>query len=220
MLAARLRLLKNGGGILLLAALSLSACKTREVGGGPSDDGELVFSDDFERTELGESWERGTGEGGGGKWVIRDGRVHGQNIKNDPLWYVQPLPRKVRVEFDAKSLSKEGDLKVEIFGDGENHASGYILIYGGWKNTLDTIARLDEHGDDRKTRASRKVEPNKVYRFAIERRDNTIKWFVDGTQFMEYPDSEPLQGQKHAYFAFNDWTAPVSFDNFKVYRLP
>jgi len=207
----------------IVAALCLlisAGCKTREVGSGPSADGELVFSDEFERPEIGDSWERGAGEAGSGKWTLRDGWLHGRDIKNDPLWYVEPLPRKVRVEFDARAESAEGDLKVEIFGDGQNHASGYILIFGGWKNSLDTIARLDEHGDDRKTRTSRKVEPRRIYRFAIERRDDTLKWFVDGVQFMTYPDSVPLQGSKHAHFAFNDWTAPVAFDNFRVYRLP
>ncbi|MGZ3458496.1 MAG: hypothetical protein ACXU86_08310, partial [Archangium sp.] len=34
----------------------------------------------------------------------------------------------------------------EIFGDGSDHASGYVLIHGGWNNSLSIIARLDEHG--------------------------------------------------------------------------
>ncbi|MDX1748614.1 MAG: hypothetical protein R3324_22000, partial [Halobacteriales archaeon] len=185
----------------------------------PAEAGALVFSDAFERAEVGDAWQRGTGESGSGKWEIKDGWLHGRALKNDPLWLSRELPRRTRVEFDAKALSPVGDLKVEIFGDGENHASGYVLIFGGWKNSLDVIARLDEHGDDRRARTSRKVEPNRVYNMAVERSDGVVKWFVDGELFMKYPDSEPLVGPDHAYFAFSNWMAPVAFDNVKVYRL-
>lgn len=204
---------------LLLAAFALVGCKTREIGDAPAEVGALVFSDSFERAELGNNWQRGTGESGAGKWKIKDGWVHGSALRNDPLWLAQELPAKVRVEFDAKALSPVGDLKVEVFGDGENHASGYVLIFGGWKNSLDVIARLDEHGDDRKARTSRGVEPRRVYRMAIERSESTLKWFVDDELFMTYDDAEPLVGPKHAYFAFSNWDAPVAFDNVKVYRL-
>lgn len=204
----------------IAAAACLTACHTREVGGvSQGKKGALIFSDDFERAEIGDAWSRGTGEAGAGKWTIRDGWVHGSDIKNDPLWYNEPLPRHVRVEFDAKALSQTGDLKVEIFGDGQNHASGYVLIFGGWDNTLDVIARLDEHGDDRKARSSMKVEPNRVYKMAVERRGKVLAWFIDGKPFMHYDDSSPLQGPKNGHFAFNDWAAPVAFDNFRVFEL-
>jgi hypothetical protein len=62
------------------------------------------------------------------------------------LWLKAKLPDNVVVEFDARSQSPEGDIKCEIFGDGTDHASGYVLIHGGWNNSLSIIARLDEHG--------------------------------------------------------------------------
>ena len=208
---------------MLFAALILSttACKTREVGSSPSVDGELVFSDDFERDGVGPSWERGTGEGGQGHWTIREGRLHASGLRNDPLWYVEELPEKVRVEFDAEALSTAGDLKVEMFGDGETHATGYIFIFGGWNNSLDVIARLDEHGKDRLEQPARKAERGRNYAMAIERRGgDDIKWFVDGKLFMTYSDDAPLRGEGHRHFAFNNWNAPVAFDNFRVFELP
>lgn len=202
---------------------SSAGCTTRELNQPASADapGErrLIFEDDFERAELGAAWSRGEGEGGTGRWTIEDGEVRARDIHNDPLWLSKPLPQNVRVEFDAKALSKDGDLKFEIFGDGKKHESGYIVIFGGWRNSLDVIARLDEHGEDRQAQRSRKVVPNKVHRLALERRDGTLTFFIDGDQVMEYPDSKPLTGLKHRFFAFNDWAAPVSFDNLKVWAL-
>ena len=82
----------------------------------------------------------------GGFWRTVNGELLSPGVKNNPLWLKAKLPQNVAVEFDAKSMSPEGDVKVEIFGDGSDHASGYVLIHGGWNNTMSVIARLDEHG--------------------------------------------------------------------------
>jgi hypothetical protein len=82
----------------------------------------------------------------GGHWRVVDGQLLSPGVKNNPLWLQAKLPRDVAIEFDARSESPEGDLKVELFGDGTDHASGYVLIHGGWNNSLSIIARLDEHG--------------------------------------------------------------------------
>lgn len=179
----------------------------------------LVFSDDFESGSLSPHWTRGEGEGGVGKWAIKDGSVVGVDIHNDPLWLDQKLPEKVRIEFDIEALSSIGDLKVEVFGDGVRHESGYILIFGGWTNTLDVIARLDEHGKDRKARTTQGVMPGHVYHMAIERTDSTLHWFVNNKLFMSYEDDQPLVGDGHRYFALNIWSAPVRYDNIKIYDL-
>lgn len=179
----------------------------------------LLFSDDFESGKLSPRWSRGKGEGGVGKWMLKDGGVVGVDLRNDPLWLDQELPDKVRIEFDIEALSSVGDLKVEVFGDGVNHQSGYVLIFGGWTNTLDVIARLDEHGKDRKARNTRGVMAGHTYRMAIERTDSTLHWFVDDKLFMSYEDKEPLMGEGHRHFAFSVWSAPVRYDNVKVYDL-
>ncbi|QDG54331.1 hypothetical protein FIV42_27370 [Persicimonas caeni] len=189
------------------------------TGPAPTTDGKLVFSDDFEDGTFRPEWERGQGEDGVGKWRVEDGAVIGVDIKNDPLWLKQELPDKARIEFDVTALSSVGDIKVEVFGDGVKHESGYILIFGGWKNTLDVIARLDEHGKDRKARNTHGVVPGHTYNMAIERTDSTLHWFVNGKHFMTYEDPQALTGDGHRHFAFNIWSAPVKFDNVKVYDL-
>jgi hypothetical protein len=102
----------------------------------------LPFSDTFEdpMTVSTNYWSTG------GHYRTVGGALLSPGVKNNPLWLKAKLPQNVAVEFDARSQSPEGDIKVEIFGDGTDHASGYVLIHGGWNNSMSIIARLDEHG--------------------------------------------------------------------------
>lgn len=202
---------------LLVSSVWLTACTPQ---GDPTIAG-APFRDDFSRSELGPLWNNT-----GGPWRIVDGRLTVQGARNHPLWLRRRLPRDVRIEFDARSASPDGDLKVEVFGDGVSSArtasytaTSYVVIFGGWRNTLDVLARMDEHGADRVERPSRRVVPGQTYRFKIERRGNHIQVFVDGSLLVEMRDDQPLEGRGHDHFGFNDWDAPVSFDNLVITPL-
>ncbi len=176
--------------------------------------GRLVFSDDFAGTTLSESWLAHP------KAKVAEGWLRLENVRNEPpLWLKVPLPEQVRVEFEARALTADGDIKVEIFGDGVRHESGYILVFGAHRNVEDWFARLDEHGPDRVTRASRGVVQDRVYRMAVVRTDHRVRWFVDGEPFLLFDDPSPLRGPEHAYFAFNNWTSAVAFRGVRVYDL-
>jgi hypothetical protein len=178
--------------------------------------GALVFSEDFSQPQLGAHWTPSPHP----KAQVVDGWLRIERNRNEPpLWLNVKLPERVRVEFDARSRSDEGDIKVEIFGDGQAHASGYILVFGAHSNKEDWLARLDEHGADRKVRPSQGAKRDQVYRFAIVRTDNTLRWFIDGEPFMSFDDPAPLRGDKHAFFALNTWNAPLEFDNIQVFSL-
>lgn len=200
-----------------------------------SADGDVLdetFSDDFERPELGPDYSALSDA-----WALTDGWLCGQNAKNQGVWLERRLPRDVRIEFDAMSLSEEGDIKVELFGDGASGASGvsyddatgYVAVFGGWKNSLHVLARLDEHGADRRSRAvqpdsddpaTQPVVPGQVYRFKFERKHgNMVVMSVNGSRVLDFADPEPLVGPGHEHFAFNDWTAPVCFDNLVIEPL-
>jgi hypothetical protein len=200
--------------VFFLSPIAL-ACQTREV--GPGGNGGFLHQDEFSSSAPSKDWVRGVGEAGSGKWTTLDGWLRGSNLKNDPLWLRAPLPRDCRVEFDARSKTPDADVKFEIFGDGQKHASGYVLIHGGWKNSLDAIARLDEHGSDRVARKSRGVVQGQVYHHMVEWRDGALHWEVDGKPFLKYVDKEPLfLDDGHRHFGFNNWSAAVEFDNFRV----
>jgi hypothetical protein len=172
----------------------------------------------FEGTALGGEWFTT-----GMHWRIRGGELWAPAARNNPLWLRMALPREVAVEFDARSETgsgdRAGDIKFEIFGNGRDHASGYVCVFGGWGNSVSVIARLDEHGRDREERSDARVEPGRTYHMRVERRGTSLRWFVDRELFLEYDDPRALSGPGHDRFGFSGWTADVFFDNLLVEPL-
>ncbi len=170
-------------------------------------------------------------------WKIENGRLCGENARNRGVWLNRTLPVNARIEFDAIALTDDGDLKAEVWGDGRSYATStsytnatsYLVILGGWKNSIHALARLNEHGTDRKEiRVDKKsddprerpVERGQLYQFKIERTDGkTIRWSVNGIEYLSWSDAAPLAGQGHDHFGFNEWEAKVCFDNVKVTPL-
>jgi hypothetical protein len=194
---------------------------------------DAVFSDDFERAELGPNW-RATSP----VWQVTGGRLCGENARNHPVWLARRLPKNARVEFQALSHSPEGDIKAEFWGDGQSaatavsytDATSYLTIFGGWKNTYHVLARIDEHARSRQeiklgpagadvTHSA--IIPDRLYQFQVERRDGrTVRWLVDGMDLLKYADDDPLLGPGHEHLGFNDWQVRVCFDNLRVAPLP
>jgi hypothetical protein len=177
-----------------------------------------AFRDDFQRDAIGPGW-----FAAGGPWRIAGGELWSPRVKNNPLWLEMKLPRDVVVEFDARSETatgpRAGDIKFEIFGDGRDHASGYVCIFGGWGNQVSVIARLDEHGTDRRERRDLKVVPGRTYHMRVERAGRELHWLVDGEPFLVYDDPRPLEGRGHDRFGFSSWEADVFFDNLVIRPL-
>jgi hypothetical protein len=201
---------------LVVLGLVFAACVPR---GDPSmGDG---FRDDFDRTEVGPLW-RNTG----GAYSIIDGKLKVKAARNKPLWLRRTLPRDVSIEFDVRSDSPEGDIKVEVYGDGVSKAekasytaTSYVVIFGGWSNTKNIIARLDEHGQDRAVGPVRKVEKGRTYHMKIERKGDTISAWVDGQLLASMVDEDPLWGPGHDHFGINNWQSELWFDNLKITPL-
>jgi hypothetical protein len=180
--------------------------------------GELLFSEDF-------SGDLSAWTVESKNWKIKDGRLYTGNKsnKNKGTWLKDvSLPKNVRMEFEATSVKGdkptfEGDFKFEFGGEKSEHAAGYIIILGGWKNTINTIARGDEHGKGRLAVDERfKVEEDKTYKIQVIRLNGEIKWFVDGKLLLRVKDKNPAQG---GAFGFNDWSSRVYFDNLRIYAL-
>jgi hypothetical protein len=173
------------------------------------------FSDDFNRAELGPRYVKR-----GGSWRVVDGALSTLGDHNQPLWLDVALARNTRVEFTAWSTSPAVDMKIEIFGDGVKHESGYIVIVGGWSNTITTIARLDEHEKTRKE-VRRRWEPNRKYRWTVQRTDGkTLELYIDGELVVKYPDPSPLMGARNNKLAFTSWESEVYYDDLVITPLP
>jgi hypothetical protein len=179
------------------------------------------WRDDFERTDLGGDY-AATAD----SYAIVDGALRVANAYNHPLWLRKKLPPDAIIEFDVWSKSPQGDIKVEIYGDGVSHAhdkgaytsSGYVLIHGGWSNSKSILAKGNEHGTALVERTQPKVELGRRYHWKIVRHGGKIDWFVDDmtTPFLSLEDTEPLGGAGHSYFGFNDWEAELGFDNLEI----
>jgi hypothetical protein len=203
------------GLVSLVACGALAGCKLeKSPPGGPS-------SDDFERAQLGDAWLNT-----GGNWHIDNGALAVDHAYNHPLWLKKPIPQDAVIELDCWSNDAAGDLKIEAWGDGKSFAqtvsytaTSYVFIFGGWHNQLSVIARMDEHGNDRRPRADPHVEPGRHYHWRIVRKGGDIEWLIDGQPFLSFQDRSPLHGGDHAYFGFNDWEAELHFDNLKITPL-
>jgi hypothetical protein len=180
------------------------------------------FSDSFGRDTLGGMWNLTDP----GEARIDNGAVLVQNGHNHPVWLTQAIPDDAVIELDAWTDSPEGDMKVELWGDGRSYfqgdlhaayeSTGYIFVMGGWHNTTSAIARIHEHGHDRAERSDVHVEPGKRYHWRITRKGGHLEWQIDGQPFLSYDDPNPLVGEGHHFFAFGDWESPVHFDNLKI----
>ncbi len=202
-----------------LVALQLAALATL-AGCAPKDPAITApFSDDFERQGLGEDWHNT-----GGPYRIEGGALKVKGAYNHPLWLRRKLPSDAVIEFDATSRSASGDIKVEVYGDGVTFAhdkgaytaSGYVFIFGGWRNSKSMIARQDEHAPGQPSRTTPKVEVGRTYHHKIVFKGTAITWFLDGQEFLKMDDPQPLRGKGHQYFAFSNWDADLTFDNVKI----
>lgn len=211
----------RSGCLALCLLLLCVACKPKPPSGGA-----VLFGDAFDRpseAELGSDY-RNTAPPS--VYRIDGGALAVRGAFNHPLWLTRELPSDVVVELDAWSDSPEGDIKVELFGDGQSFAqtvsytsTGYVFIHGGWKNSLSALCRQDEHAADRRVRSDVKVIPGKRYHYLIARRGSRIEWFIDGELALDLDDPAPLQGPGHRFFGFNNWQAPVHFDNLRIRAL-
>ncbi len=191
-----------------------------------------VYRESFDGRALGNDWYLTSPV-----WRVAGGRLCAKGARNHPVWLRRRLPVNARIEFDATSSSSDGDIKAELWGDGQGaaegvsytNASSYLAIFGGWKNRFHVLARLDEHAPDRlQIKVARSggdwralpVQPNQTYHFKIERSDGrTVSWLVDDIELFNFTDPKPLRGPGHQHLGFNNWDVQVCFDNLIITPL-
>ena len=178
------------------------------------------FTDGFERGEVGSDWNNT-----GAEYKTVSGALSIKGAHNHPLWLRRKLPANVIVELDVTARSPDGDLKIELMGDGQSFdpdqgrydPTGYMFVFGGWKNSLSIISKLGEHDDAVKARRPEpRVEPGRTYHWKIVKRGGVLDWEIDGKPFLQYFDPQPLSGPGHEFFAFNNWESDAVYDNVRI----
>ena len=182
------------------------------------------FVDNFDRGDVGPAWTNT-----GADYRVAEGKLNIKGAKNHPLWLRSRLPRDLVLDIDVMSKSPEGDTKIELFGDGQSFdadgnrydPTGYIFVFGGWGNSSSVIGRLGEHDADIKAvRQDIRVEPGRTYHWTISRKGGLLDWKIDGKPFLSWTDPEPLTGAGHGFFAINNWSTDVYFDNLSIRPHP
>ena len=197
---------------MLVGALGCVKPQPTEGAGEQKASGKATWKVVFEETFETPDW-KSRFKGSETAWKVEEGSLRGANDRNAGLWWTGDLPRDARIEFEAKALSDHGDLKVEIFGTSRSHQAGYVVIFGGWKNRVSVLARLDEHGKDRIENRTFVPTPGKVHAFLIERVGTRLSVAVDGKPLYSLEDPQPIEGTA---FGFANWEAPVQFDNLRI----
>ena len=183
------------------------------------------WTDDFTRDEIGPDYYQ-TGSG----YQITNGSLEVKDAHNKPLWLRKKLPHDVQIDLTVWTAARDGDLKVEIFGDGRSFdpdagdytSTGYVLIFGGWHNEKSIIVKGYEHGSDvTPPRFTPKVVTGQKYHWRIVRKGAVLDWYIDDMTkpFLTYTDPQPLYGPGHEYFAFSDWENDSWFDDLVITPL-
>ncbi len=212
------------------ALLSRLALLPLAAAGGPPRSAR-PFRDDFARASLGPDYVNT-----GGPYRLEHGRLVFENAHNHPLWLQRRLPDDLRVDLDVTPLSAEGDVKVELYGDGKSHESdeavrqdlqytdtGYLFIFGGWHNQLSTLVKEREHAWQYDPSVPRRrdvpAEPGRTYHWTIFKRGGHLAWFMDGRIILSWDNPAPLHGEGHDRFCFTGWEAGAAYANLRIAPL-
>jgi len=182
---------------------------------------ELVFSDTFDREELGENWSVVDG-----KWDIVDGCLRGSGTLISKQGFLGGERKGwQRLEFEAMT-----DVKPFLFFPGQTpevtvgdissclHAqsaeetgqspirTGYFFQFGGSNNTVNKIVKpsgvLEQSNDPDKL-----IAQDKWHKIVAENDEGTLRLIVDGELVLEHKDRSPLVGKGHDRVGFYFYTA-------------
>ncbi len=173
-----------------------------------------IFTDDFDRATLGESWGLVSSEA-----VLTNGwlRLRGSGGNDAYAVIKRAFPDNIRIEFEARFTSKTGYASdLACFLGGDEHTgdrNGYCLAFGADGNTCTRIQK--ETVDIRITR-EHVATPGKIHNIAAEIIDGALALYVDGELLLSYLDMMPLCGVKHDHLGLATYGEGAEFRNFRV----
>jgi len=197
---------------LLLLAVSFSlSFSLLIVSCSCAADWQLVWQDEFNRSEVGDGWimPRGTSAS------IEDGRLLLEG-GGATLITQRGFKADVRIEFDAEA--KPGvppcDLSATI-GANTVHGYGYLFAFGGQSNQKNQLLGRGVHQvvDD----PPFLIEHGKVYHMVAQKEGRHLTYTVDGVTILDAESDDPLGGPGFDRVGLVTW-AGMYVDHFKVYE--
>ena len=174
----------------------------------------LVFSDDFERGELGDDWKVV-----GGQWRIKAGKLvcapgYAEIVIN------KSFPGCQRIEFEAMTPAdnkRPCDFSPVIHTAGKGSKQpdgGYLFQFGASGNTLNRIVRNNEQLEDRS--AQRFIVAGKVHKVVAELDGDALRLVVDGSTIVEGRDPAPILSPDQQMAGLYMY-ADTMVDNVRIY---
>lgn len=164
------------------------------------DDAQVVFADDFDRDDVGESWivEQGTWQTCRVAGLKTEGVVgiNGETYPDSFLWTRQSFEGDIALELEAECLSDPpNDINLVICGKSPNYPPPEVPLYlfglGGWENTKTGVERAPDYKWKVLT-ALFTLKPRTSYQVQAARIGNSFYLFVDDRLVIEATDVDPL----------------------------
>lgn len=172
----------------------------------------LVFSDDFERAELGSNWLQPCG-----KWAIRNGHLTMTSQGDGAVLYAKPLAQAQRIEFDA--WAKRGypcDLSGLLCGDPEKGGGFRSAYFFGFGCEMNAFSKLLINGVQYRVYPMR-MTPGTKYHIICEREGDRLSHWIDGKPILHCLHTDRLDGPTHRHAGIYMYLPDQYVDNVKVY---
>ena len=177
---------------------------------GTAPDGwTLRFSDDFERSELGQNWRAVSGD-----WRIVNGMLAGGTTGGGGdkiIVCTRRFAGAQRLEFDAQS-DRPCDLTGILCCDESGYHGGYFFGFGSDNNAHGKLLVEAMYVAD----YDAVIVPGKLHHVVCQRVGSELKHAIDGEEVLSFVHEPPLTGGQHEMIGFYIWTRGM-IDNVKVY---
>ena len=194
---------------LTLAAQSVTGQQALDMAGAAAEaEGwKLQFSDDFNRTELGENWRSAHGN-----WTIKNRMLDHPDEKGHIVTNWR-FTGDVRLEYDAVTDSENPcDLSGVLNASFGQESSGYYFGFGGQSNTVSFLIARQEIVD----RADVLIVPGKRYHVICQREGKNITFTVDGKVIISHVHDKPIDKPGFDRVGLSVYSSG-RFDNVQIY---
>ena len=163
---------------------------------------------------------------GAPEWTLLEGKtevagsmlvVNGPEQETQLMLKGYKFPGSVMVEcVGSVSGAAVSDLSVILNADETGYAAGYLLQFGGRKNTLDQVMK---QGTDVAATVKKQplLVPGKTYTVVAVNDGGKISLKVDGVEVFQYTDASPLKGSGHDQIGFYSYHTVLKLDKVTVY---